>query len=150
MKGSDSQSLEDDFALSPLGIFGNVQRHFWWSECFWHHVLRARDAANNIAMHKTPPVNTDYLVWNINTENVKKKTLFTECIFTQHSILFSWILPQIPHGEFPLLWIILSIIKSNVVQHIELWSNAILSLKNKMLKIFLEEWEKTKDCLYLL
>lgn len=150
MKGSDSRSLEDGFALSPLEIFGNVQRHFWWSECFWHHVLRARDAANNIEMHKTPPVNTDYLVWNISTEKMLKKTLFIECIFTEHSILFSWILPQIPHGEFPLLWIILSIIKSNVVQHIEITKQCHTVPKNKMLKIFLEEWEKTKDCLFLL
>ena len=149
MKGSDSQSLGDDFALSPLGIFRNVQRHFWWSECFWHHVLRARDAANNIAMHKTPPVNTDYLVWNINTENVKKKTLFTECIFTQHSILFSWILPQIPHGEFPLLWIILSIIKSNVVQHIEITKQCHSVPKKQNAKNFLRRVRKDKR-LYLL
>lgn len=65
----------------------------------------------------------------------------------EHSILFSWILPQIPHGEFPLLWIILSIIKSNMVQHIEIMKQCHTVPKNKMLKIFLEEWEKTKDCL---
>lgn len=96
---------------------------------------------------KQPPINTDYLV----LISILKmfKTLFTECIFTEHSILFSWILPQIPHGEF-LLWIILSISKSNMVQHIEIMKQCHTVPKNKMLKIFLEEWEKTKDCLYLL